>query len=123
MLAPDRHGRLILRGLHLDADAITGEDLRNLSIRELEARAELPDSPPPQAPLKRALGMPPEEFSALVAEHYLHHAARSANPVQLMVQSCGVSAPTVHGWVREARLRGLLPPASRGKAGLGGERG
>lgn len=116
LLAPDRHGRMVLTNLHIDGDAVTAEDLRHLSIRELEAQA-IPDLEPPSVPLSRPDRTGPDSHYRLVAEHYRYHSARSTKPGELMAQSCGVPTPTVHTWIREARRRGFLPPARRGKAG------
>ena len=101
-------------------DAITTDRLKSVPVRALEnswnltknvdAREEIRDLPK----LERD-GRTPEEFGQLVAEHYKAWAAIVPHPVAAMAADAGVKAPTVHGWVREARLRGFLPPAQRGK--------
>jgi hypothetical protein len=57
--------------------------------------------------------------------HYPHIARRyteltadgALNPVQQIADEHHVSRHTAAGWVREARRRGLLPPARHGRAG------
>ena len=116
-----KDGRLVMSGLLVLDDAITTDRLKSVPVRTLEnswnltrsidAREEIRDLPT----LERA-GRAPEEFAQLVAEHYRAWAAIVPHPVAAMAADAGVKAPTVHGWVREARLRGFLPPAARGKA-------
>jgi len=114
-LTPDLNGRAVLTKLTLEGWPITADDLRKLSVRELEAR-EWPDTAePPANPLTRPAGADPAAHSRLVAEHYRWHAARVPNPATFMAASAGVPVRTVHTWIREARLRGLLPVGRRGK--------
>jgi hypothetical protein len=56
-----------------------------------------------------------EDFSRLVAEHYKTWARHVPHPALEMAVRWGVKSPTMHTWIREARLRGFLPPARRGK--------
>jgi hypothetical protein len=115
-LIPNRNGRMIVAGLHIEADAVTGQDLRELSLTKMErVGQDLP--PPPGRPLVRPDGTDYVGHRSLVAEHYRYWAARSPHPGKLMAEACGAPAPTVHTWIREARLLGLLPAARRGKAG------
>ena len=55
------------------------------------------------------------EFSALVASHYKIWARYVAKPAAAMANEWDVNGNTVHGWIGDARLRGLLPEAERGK--------
>ncbi|MQY32586.1 hypothetical protein SRB17_05400 [Streptomyces sp. RB17] len=115
-----KDGRLVMSGLLVLDDAITTDRLKSVPVRALEnswnltkseaAREEIRGLPK----LERA-GRTPEAFAQLVAEHYKAWAAIVPHPVAAMAADAGVKPPTVHGWVREARLRGFLPPASRGK--------
>lgn len=115
-----KDGRLVMSGLLVLDEVITTDRLKSVPVRTLEnswnltrsvdAREEIRDLPK----LERG-GRPPEEFAQLVAEHYKAWAAIVPHPVAAMAADAGVKAPTVHGWVREARLRGFLPPAQRGK--------
>lgn len=119
-LSGGKNGRLVVSGLVIFDDAITTDRLKSVPIRALEdeanrARSARTSGAGDLPPLARA-GQSPDEFSRLVADHYAAHAAVVAHPVAAMAVSAGVKLPTVHTWVREARLRGYLPPATRGKA-------
>lgn len=50
----------------------------------------------------------PDEFYALVADRYLRLAATSTRPAQELAAYNGVPAATVHRWIREAKIRGLI---------------
>ncbi|MQA78099.1 MAG: hypothetical protein GEV10_06415 [Streptosporangiales bacterium] len=115
-------GRWLLTGVLLLGEAVTADRLRKVPVAALENswnltvdggdfRAEVEALPP----LKREPGMPPEEFSDLVAQHYTTWARYVAHPADAMAAEHGIKVPTVHTWIREARLRGFLPPARRGK--------
>lgn len=118
-------GRYVLAGLLLLGDAITAEQLRKVPVTVLEnstnlstedAYATMHEELDRLAPLQRVASMSPEEFSRLVAEHFKVWARYVPHPAAAMAAEWKVKAPTVHTWIREARLRGLLPPARRGKA-------
>ncbi|GGR78477.1 hypothetical protein GCM10010169_23320 [Micromonospora fulviviridis] len=117
-------GRWVLTGLLLLGEAITAEQLRKVPVSALEnstnlsagdafdqMRAELDKLPP----LRRD-DMAPEDFSRLVAEHFKVWARYVPHPAAAMAAEWKVKPPTVHTWIREARLRGHLPPARRGKS-------
>jgi hypothetical protein len=122
-------GRSVLAGVMLLGDAITADLLRKVPVAALEnstnlgvpvgdsesagdrVRSELAELPP----LDRAAGLAPEDFSRLVAEHFKVWARYVPHPAAAMAAETGVKSPTVHTWIREARLRGFLPPARRGK--------
>jgi hypothetical protein len=112
----------VLAGVLLLSDAITGEMLRKVPVAALENSRNLTEAGgrPPEVdelhPLRDADRSDPESFSRLVAEHYRAWARVVPHPVAAMARDAEVKPPTVHTWVREARLRGLLPPARRGKA-------
>jgi hypothetical protein len=113
-LGPDGNGRRIVTGVRLEADAVTAEMLRKIPFAHIEreangwADAELP-------PLRRSPDMAPDAFSALVAAHFKAWARVVPNPGAAMAKASGANPQTVHTWIREARLRGLLPPARRRK--------
>lgn len=118
-------GRHVLSGLLLLGDSITGEQLRKVPISVLEnshnltasySTGELKEDLAKLRPLRREPGMSPEDFSRLVAQHYRAWAAQVPNPAAAIADEWGVKPPTVHTWIREARLRGFLPPARRGKS-------
>lgn len=115
-LAPDANGRKVITGLKVEASAITAELLRRIPVGRIEQaanhRAAVDTDLPP---LRREDATSPEDFSKLVAAHFKVWAQTHSNPVSHMARVAGVKPPTVHTWVREARLRGLLPPAKRRK--------
>ncbi|MBB6343786.1 CBS domain-containing protein [Nonomuraea muscovyensis] len=114
-------GRYVLSALVLIGDAITTDIVRRVPVVALEnsinishdtVREEVDKLPP----LQRTPDMSPEEFSRLVARHYLTWARGVPHPAAAMAADAGAKLPTVHTWIREARLRGFLPPAKRGKS-------
>jgi hypothetical protein len=114
-------GRLVLSGLVLLGDALTADNIHKVPITALEnsvnishdtVRQEVDQLPP----LTRTPELSPEDFSRLVAEHYRTWARSVPHPAAAMAADAGAKLPTVHTWIREARLRGFLPPAKRGKA-------
>lgn len=120
----NRQGRLVLTGLLLLSDAITAEQVRKVPVGGLENSANLSmddaddrmrDELERLPPLRRN-GADPEEFSKLVAAHFNVWAKYVPHPAAAMAAEWNVKAPTVHTWIREARLRGFLPQAKRGKA-------
>lgn len=68
-------------------------------------------------PLTRPDGTDPEGFSRRVAEAYVEAASATRAPATVLAEEAGVPVTTVHRWVREARQRGHLPPARKGRAG------
>lgn len=128
-LRAGRSGKDVLAGVLLLAPAgagITGEQLRKVPVAALENAANLSldeafekvrERTGRLAPLVRADAESGEEFSALVAEHYKAWAAHVPHPAAAMAAEWKVKPATIHSWIREARLRGLLPQVRRGKAG------
>lgn len=124
-------GRPVIGGLLLLAeDAITAEMLRKIPVATLEngvavgldseaARAALQRELEALPPLERTEDMTPEAFSALLAEHFKAWAKAVPHPAAAMAAHANVKPPTMHTWIREARLRGLLPPAKRKKGRAG----
>jgi len=56
----------------------------------------------------------PDRFYVEVADAYAWLATQTRQPAQVLAQENGVAVTTVHGWVKEARSRGFLPPVQRG---------
>ncbi|WP_433361954.1 hypothetical protein ACQPZX_29445 [Actinoplanes sp. CA-142083] len=127
-LRHDEDGRPVLAGVLVLADirpygpgdAVTAETLRKVPVSAIEnarslnqtfdqVQAEIADL----TPLKDADRSDPVAFSQLVAEHYKAWARAVPHVVAAMAAEAGVKPPTVHTWVREARLRGFLPPARK----------
>lgn len=69
-------------------------------------------------PLHRPPGRLSEDFFLAVARAYSRHASTpGARPGPELAKEAGVAVKTVHGWISEARKRGFLPPATKGRAG------
>jgi hypothetical protein len=120
----DESGRGVLVGLVIIGDAITADLLRKVPVGNLEnsfnlddrdARERLDEELKALPPLKRTPEMAPEDFSQLVADHFKVWAKAVPHPANAMAIAADVKPPTMHTWIREARLRGLLPPAKRRK--------
>jgi len=65
-----------------------------------------------ERPASRRLG---DEFFSLVAKAYTDAVAWGLNPRKTLATDSNTPADTVARWIREARRRGHLPPASPGK--------
>lgn len=114
VLRPNTDGQMAVQALHIYAATITANDLRQVSIRQLETL----DAPPhPSLPLTRPDGTNPDGHARLVAEHYRHFAALGNNPAKLMAEKADVPVTTVHRWIRDARRAGVLGPARKGRTG------
>lgn len=126
-LGDSPEGRPVITGLVITGDVLTAESLRRVPVRIIEQamaesragteeqmRAELEALPP----LERG-DLPAAAFSQLVADHYRIWARYVSRPAAGMAERWGVKSATMHGWIREARLRGLLPEAERGKRARG----
>jgi len=81
----------------------------------VRTEAYTPDAAVPR--LSRPDGSDPDAFYRGVAEAYNAAVARTDKPAKLLANQADVPVPTVHRWIAEARRRGFLPPARRGKAG------
>lgn len=118
-------GRWTVTGVLLLSDGVRTEDLRRVPIGALEVSMNVEQSGSAVdvqdvddlPPLVRSPGTRPEDWSKLVAAHYTAWARRGANPGAEMARRWGVNRQTVAAWIREARLRGMLPPARRPKTG------
>jgi hypothetical protein len=93
-------------GIQRFARQITGYD----ALTELqELLAQLPDGERRRVPAR---------FYELVASIYKSQvSAGFRTPSRSIAKATDTPLPTVQGWVRRARLRGLLPPARQGTAG------
>jgi hypothetical protein len=107
---------------------------KELVLKELdeEPGPKEPRGPTKRTPMVRAsttirvhgegLGPPhprpkPDSFYQQVASDYLDAASVSRRPAVNLAKGAGVPVSTVHGWVKEARRRGFLPPGQRGRRG------
>lgn len=108
------------RVVHLEVSGrrITTEALRRVPISVIEASARWTADPGDLDNFEgRRPGEDPIEFSRRVTKAYRAAASRSSRPNKLIAQQADVPVSTVRGWIREARLRGLLEPGTQGKAG------
>jgi hypothetical protein len=104
---------------------ISGDDDESLTIGKLRERSgqvaamqrELGRHGEARAPLGRPDGMDPEVFYARVARAYGEYAEQTHAPARAMAEEADVPVGTVHRWIREARRRGFLPPARKGRVG------
>lgn len=97
-------------------------DDKDVTLRKLRARvrsisAQRLVSKIEREGLARPTGQDPEEFYRLVARAYSDYAAETKAPAKALAAEAKVPTTTAHRWVREARRRGFLPPARKGKAG------
>lgn len=111
-------------GVAVVADFVrsTTDDTPEPSLADLRGRAreqaQLVRPKEPDRPrLTRPDGATPDEFYPRVAAAYSQYALRTTAPAKEMAAEAGVPTTTAHRWIREARRRGFLPPARKGKAG------
>ena len=62
-------------------------------------------------------GTKPDRFYKEAADLYAQLATESRRPAADLAERSGVSVASVHRWIAEARRRGYLPPAERGRRG------
>lgn len=70
-----------------------------------------------RSPLTRPDGTDPDGFARRVAEAYNEAILKTKAPAPVLAEEAGVPVVTVHRWIAEARRRGHLPPARKGRAG------
>jgi hypothetical protein len=113
------HQRLTGLLILAEDEPITARDLRKISVEAIEnalsltAHHEAEEELKRRPPLRRESGEAPADFSRKVADYYSAWERIVPNPAAAMAKQYGVKSPTLHAWIREARLRGLLPPAKR----------
>lgn len=100
----------------------TTDDTSDPSLDDLRSRAhgqtrQARPTEPDRPRLTRPDGASPEEFYPRVAAAYSQYALLTTAPAKEMAAEAGVPITTAHRWIREARRRGFLPPARKGKAG------
>jgi hypothetical protein len=131
-------GRWVIGELRLArADGISGGDLRQLRLDPVEAALSrvAPDmgfgEDDPgwfknlqrrRYSLKRGLRAPakrpyPDSFYRDVADSYFACIEGGVKPAPTLAEFWRVPITTVHGWIKEARQREILPPGRKGKAG------
>ncbi|MFD0685904.1 hypothetical protein [Actinomadura fibrosa] len=118
-----RWGTGPLTGVCLVGEAVTASLVRSIPVGRLELLNRNESGFPigllkkELAPLQRERNTDPERFAEQVANYYTGFARWSSRPVKEMAEHSGVPVATMRSWIREARLRGKLPPGTRGKAG------
>jgi hypothetical protein len=99
------------------------DDTPDPSLAELRDRARKqtreagPKKPSDRPRLTRPDGAAPEEFYPRVAAAYAEYAPQTRAPAKEIATEADVPVTTAHRWIREARRRGFLSPARKGKAG------
>lgn len=93
-------------------EAITG-----LLAREVIHSPELKAKRAPRPPLTRPDGTDTDAYYRRVAEAYSAATLQTPRPARALADEAGVPLTTVHRWVAEARRRGFLPRAHKGRAG------
>lgn len=84
----------------------------------MAARSDTAEAVPSGRPrLVRPDGTDPDGFYRAVADAYREAVAQSRAVAPALADEAGVPIPTVHRWIGEARRRGFLPPARKGRAG------
>lgn len=111
-------GRSELSGLCVQASPVTSDLLRAIPVARLgrvpaAERFDVTEL----APLRRRKDDAPEEFADRVAWYYRVFGQMTSHPAKAIADHSHVPVGTVRGWIREARMRGKLPPGTRGRAG------
>jgi hypothetical protein len=124
ILRQNQAGRYVVVGLFIQDERVTAETLRQISILEIErsanaGRHDRADLIGVDEAGRRRVAVElkvrhrdPEAFSRRVAELYEAWAMIDNNPAAAIARAYDLPSPRVHSWVREARLRGHLPPAA-----------
>ena len=125
--SPD--GRLHVEALHIEGEPVSASQLRSIPLGRIEAHANAvlhPDGAeyvvegqaviPPHL-FELGGRSRPDEFYAEVAAIYAGLVSHTHQPVAVIADANNVPRTTAHRWVKEARVRGMLPPGRPGKAG------
>lgn len=113
-------GRVLVGPLVALAARGAGEDVPMSELRERAQRVKAVAAKKRarrRKPLRRPDGTNPERFYQQVAAAYSEAVLATSKPAKVLAEEAGVPVGTVHRWIREARRRGYLPPARRGRAG------
>lgn len=113
-------GRVLVGPLVALAARGAGEDVPMSELRERAQRVKAVAAKKRarrRKPLRRPDGTNPDGFYQQVAAAYSEAVLATSKPAKVLAEEAGVPVGTVHRWIREARRRGHLPPARRGRAG------
>jgi hypothetical protein len=115
---PDgRAAAALADSLKSDDDALTIGELRKRAAFVANRERKFRDMGFKRSTLTRPDRSDPDEFYKLVSRAYGEYAVDSNAPAKEIAEEAGVPVTTVHRWIREARRRGFLPPARKGRAG------
>lgn len=115
---PDgRHAAVLADMRETDDEALTIGKLRSRAKFVANRERKFREMGFKRTSLTRPDRSDPEEFYELVARAYGEYTAHSNAPAKAIAEEAGVPVTTVHRWIREARRRGFLPPARKGRAG------
>jgi hypothetical protein len=123
----ERNGRYHVEELRL-LDGVSAERMRSVPLGRIEAagnalmhgaggdRLGVP-ARIPEALRSNAVRGYPDRFYEAVAAAYHTLAPVTPKPVVALAEANGVPVTTAQRWVREARVRGMLPPGRQGTSG------
>lgn len=107
-----RHaGASVAAGIHSSKDTPLSE------LRDRVPTAATEKNVAPREPLTRPDGSDPDGFYRRVAAAYNEAVLTTSKPAKVLAEEAEVPTTTVHRWIREARQRGFLPIARKGRAG------
>jgi hypothetical protein len=123
----ERNGRYHVEELRL-LDGVSAERLRSVPVGRIEAagnalmhgsgaaRLGVPARIPEELRSNAVRGYP-DRFYEAVAAAYHTLAPMTPRPVVALAEANDVPVTTAQRWVREARVRGMLPPGRQGTSG------
>jgi hypothetical protein len=121
-VTPDERKELITAGhfvaaefKRLDAAISAALDRTTPLTRQADFLGRLRSSQ--RNPLTRPDGSDPDGFSRRVAEAYYEAVVVTTKPATVLAEEAGVPVTTVHRWIRDARQRGHITAARKGRAG------
>lgn len=97
-------GRRQVGELRISGGVVRSGDLRAVPIEAIEGWANRSVEPLPDVA---------EMDRGRLLEVWEAYAERFAHPAAELARRSGLKPPTIHTWVREARMRGQLPPTAR----------
>lgn len=119
---PEGTDRAVLegKGLHTDEDAAEAEARGGVRVQRVKHSSKKWDVRETDREFRLTSGPTgglTVEFLSDVARAYAAAVARGEQPNKAIAKQTGYELKTAQRWVYTARLRGLMPPGERGKAG------